>query len=472
MELDFLDLIIIMAYFISILIIIYIIPKAKTYIDYTVAKKSISMSLIFVSLTATYIGAGYSMGFIDKGFNSGLFFFILTIGFGIQLILSGKYIIPKLRKFPNCYTVGDVMGKIFGKNVQVLTGLISVSFLIGISSVLVKIGGSILEKITSLSILPSMIVFTLIVTIYIYKSGIRGTIMTDKLQFIFIVLILPIIITFLLLKNPISIAQFTQATINLTSNTFAQTSYIGGLALLLSFLLGETLIPPYVNRALAANSDKSASNGFIYAGVFSIFWFLILSLIGIYGSVTLTDLTTNSEDILFTLASTILPVGFLGLFFVGVISILMSSIDSIINSGAVSLIRDVVNPLSKLGDDLSLILTRHIVVVIAIVSVIVAQFAPSIISTLLAAYSIWVPTVLTTLLIGLYFKNLKMASGLTGMLLGGICSFIWQTILSEPFGIPGILVGILANFIGFYFGQTFGKKIIIQKTKKSNTITN
>jgi SSS family solute:Na+ symporter len=465
MVLETLDTIIILSYFILILIITYFIPKAKTYVDYTIANRKISMPLIFVSLTATYIGAGYSLGFVTKGFNSGLFFFILTLGFGAQLILSGKYIIPKLRKFPNCYTVGDIMGKIFGKHAQVLTGLISVSFLIGISSVLVKIGGSILNTITNLPLLPSILLFTIITTAYIYKSGIRGTMFTDKVQLGFIILILPLIVTFLLIKNPITLSDFSQAAITLTSTTFAQTSYLGGLALLLSFLLGETLIPPYVNRALAADSDKSAKNGFIYAGYFSIFWFFILSLIGIYGTIILSDLI-NTDDVLFTLATTILPVGLLGLFFVGVMAILMSTVDSIINSGAVALIRDVVNPLIILGDELSLILTKHVVIVIAMVSVVVAQFAPSIINTLLAAYSIWVPTVLTTLLIGLYFKNAKIAAGLTALILGGITSFIWQTILSEPFGISGIMVGILANIFGFYLGQIFGEKIIIQKSNK------
>jgi SSS family solute:Na+ symporter len=455
-----LDILIVISYFILIFIFTYKIPKAKNFKDFTIANKTISMPLIFMSLTATYVGAGYSSGFATNGFNTGLFFFLMTLGFGTQLILSGIYIIPKLRKFKNCYTIGDIMGKIFGKHAQILTGLISVSFLIGISTVLAKMGGTILSKITGIDLLLSIIIFVSFTSLYIYRSGIIGIILTDRIQFILMVLIISLIVFFLLIKNPISTSQFTNSLINLTSQSFVTTGFLGVLTLFISFLLGETLIPPYVNRALAANSDESAKKGFIYAGIFSIFWFFILSLIGIFGSNIFIG--TNPNEILFTIATSILPVGLLGFFVVGALAIIMSTMDSIINSGAASLIRDIVKPIKQdLTEDLSLVLTRHVVIMLSVVTVLFAQFAPSIINTLLAAYSIWVPTVLTTLLLGLFLKNIKYISGITSMIFGGISSLIWQTILNEPFGISAILIGIFVNLLGFYLGQKFGKKIII-----------
>ena len=128
------------------------------------------------------------------------------------------------------------------------------------------------------------------------------------------------------------------------------------------------------------------------------------------------------------------------------------------NSASVALVRDIAELKWKLTDKQQLILGRIGTLGAAVIAILIAQVAPSILDGLLICYSIWAPSLLLPFLLGLYVKNTKSMAGWLAMLCGAAVSIVWQTLLKEPFGVPAILVGLAASLVGWLIGQVFGKK--------------
>ena len=243
--------------------------------------------------------------------------------------------------------------------------------------------------------------------------------------------------------------------IELTKEGFEGTSAMQIIALLLSFLLGETLIPPYANRALAAQSSRAARYGFILAGCFGVVWFGIVFTLGIYGRQFVAE-GTLPDDVLISMGAALWPAGAFGLLLAALIAIVMSSQDSVLNAGSVAIARDIVGVRKEMNDKNALLIGRIGTVFIAVIATIVARYSPSVIEGLLICYSIWAPSVLLPLLIGLFRRKTVHAAGWASMLAGGITSIVWQAVLKEPAGVPAILLGLVASVIGYVIGHVMG----------------
>ena len=117
------------------------------------------------------------------------------------------------------------------------------------------------------------------------------------------------------------------------------------ISLFLTFVLGETLVPPYVQRLFIGKDAKHVARGTMLSGIFSIPFFTIAGCIGLVALTIAPDLDPNKS--LPYVVNTVLPIGLKGLVIAGIISIVMSSADSFLNSAAIAFTHDVVKPLRE-----------------------------------------------------------------------------------------------------------------------------
>jgi SSS family solute:Na+ symporter len=78
------------------------------------------------------------------------------------------------------------------------------------------------------------------------------------------------------------------------------------VGLMAAFFLGETLIPPYANRALATQTTGASRNSFVLAGLFSIVWFTMMIVLGIVAR-PIVGAETHEDHVLLTLVKTTMP---------------------------------------------------------------------------------------------------------------------------------------------------------------------
>lgn len=411
---------------------------ARKYSEFSLAGRTLPLAMVFGSLAATYVGPAFSSGFVGKGFTSGWLFLGIGLAYSAQNILVGLFLAPRLRQLEGCHTLGDVIGQKYDRRCQILVGVISVGLCAGLGAVMAKAGGDVLTSIFGLPHWSSVIIVVGIAAIYTTFGGLRASVITDAFQFSAFAILLPLTLLWILFFHSSGgFSTFAEQASTATSEGLKATPIIEIVALLAAFLLGETLIPPYANRALASRTTRVSRNGFVLAGCFSVAWFLVMAALGIVARdvITLPQIEAMTpkgkemEDfVLLTLFKSTMPAAGYALLLVVLISIIMSSLDSLLNAGAVAFTQDIVKPYMNLQDHAALSVGRSATVVIALTAAAGAVAVDSIINGLLVCYAIWAPAILPALIIGLWIKRPRPLAGILSMGAGSIVAVtLWVT---------------------------------------------
>jgi SSS family solute:Na+ symporter len=347
------------------------------------------------------------------------------------------------------------MRKRYGRFTHLLTGILSVGLCIGFTAVMGKIGGSILQGITGWPILVCLVSVTGATALLTFTGGLRATIATEGVQFALKSIIVPVLLLLAVAKAGASLPELSAKASELTRTTFAGMTGWQLFGIAISFAVGEILIPPYANRALAAKSEAASRNGFLLAGGFIIVWLAIVAAIGIIAHDILPK-DTPPDDVFVSVGRAVLPAGVFGILLAAIIAIVMSSQESVLNSASVAFVRDIVGIFSNPGEKASLLLAKAGTLVIAGIAILSAQFAPSIIDGLLILYAIWAPSILVSLIFALYVRQTRPLASWLSILGGAAVSLSWQ-FAKEPGSVPAILVGITASLVLYGIGHFVGK---------------
>ncbi|HUW19235.1 MAG TPA: sodium:solute symporter family protein [Sedimentisphaerales bacterium] len=437
---------------------------AREFVDFSLARRALPLALVFGSLCATYVGPGFSIGFVGKGFKSGFLFWGIGLAYSLQNILVGLLIAPRLRNLKDCCTLGDAIGQMYDRKCQILAGIISVSICTFLAAVMAHASGVVLNDIFGLDRFWSAVIVVGLTALYTTFGGLRASVITDAFQFTAFALLLPVT---LLLALSFHLdgggAHFISEASAATTQGFNSTSTVKIVGLLAAFFLGETLIPPYANRALASRTTGVSRNSFILAGAFSIVWFMVMISLGVVAR-NIVPKTTEEDKVLLKLVESIMPSEGYMLLLVVLVSIVMSSLDSLLNAGAVALTEDVVKPFVKLGNGGALNVGRWATIAIAAVAVACSPAVPSIISGLLICYTIWASAILPALIIGLWSKHPRPLAGTLSMIAGTlvavvaiICLFFFPSVIEdriEVIIIPGLGAAVLAYALGYRLQRT------------------
>jgi len=439
---------------------------ARQFTDFSLAGRTLPLALVFGSLAATYVGPGFSLGFVGKGFNSGFLFWGIGLAYAAQKVIVGLLVAPRLRAMKDCHTLGDAIGQKYDRTCQVLAGFISVGLCAGFAAVMAKAGGDVLRNIFGLPHCSAVIIVVGITALYTTFGGLRASVVTDAFQFSAFAILLPVVLVWILLQNLSSgTVSFASEASALTSDGLYSTSTIEVVGLIAAFLLGEALIPPYANRALASKTTTVSRNGFVLAGIFSIAWFAVMIALGVSAR-SIVPGNPAEDDVLLKLTKVTMPATGYTLLLVVLVSVVMSSLDSLLNAGAVAFTQDIVKPFKNVADATALKIGRCATVIIAAIAAAMGAAAvDSIINGLLICYAIWAPAILPALIIGLWIKRPRPLAGILSMGVGCIVAVtLWVTfkfILHwiegteiAPVIIPALAAALLAYLIGHLMDRT------------------
>jgi len=431
---------------------------ARDFKDFSIAGRSLPLALVFGSLAATYVGPVFSIGFVGKGFSSGFLFWGIGLAYAAQNILVGIFVAPRLRALEGCHTLGDAVGQKYDRTCQILAGVISVGVCAGLAAVMAKAGGDVLRNIFLLPHWSAVVIVVGITALYTTFGGLKASVVTDAFQFAAFAILLPAALIWILFFHPNpGNTTFTQEVANATGAGLNSTSLVQIVGLITAFLLGETLIPPYANRALASKTTAVSRNGFILAGLFSIAWFAVMIALGIAARTVIFGDPPEDYVLMILIESTIPKFGYT-LLLVVLISIIMSSLDSLLNAGAVAFTQDIVKPFKKLSDNTALNIGRCATIIIAITAAAGAVAVKSIVSGLLVCYTIWAPAILPALIIGLWVKRPKPLAGILSMGVGTIVAvlfkFVYPSAINVPAILPALAAGLLAYAVGHWMEKT------------------
>jgi len=445
-----LDYIIIILYLAIILLLgVWSGRGMKSLKDFSVSHRSYGSLVIFATLSASFIGGGFSTGNATKVFTFGIANIVALWGFSLKEILVARFIAPRMGNFPDAISAGDIMQHGYGKAARVVTGLFSIILCAGIVGAQVKAMGLIFNVFLDIKPIWGILIGCGIVIAYSTAGGMRAVVLTDVIQFCVLTVGIPAALIFGIvkcggfsaIKAAVPAGHFSIPATDMTIYAF--------LSLFLTFLFGETLVPPYVQRLCMGRNPAHTARGTMLSGIFSIPFFAITGAIGL---VALTlDSQLDPDLAMPHVIRTALPIGLCGVVIAGVISIVMSSADSFLNAAAASCVNDLVNPFCTrpLSDRHGLLLAKLTNCLVGVLAVIFAVKIRGVLDILIYTYNFWAPVILVPLAAVLLGIRVTRAAFVAGILAGAAGTLIWDVLLTSPGDIHGLVVGAICNLIAF-----------------------
>ncbi|MFC2170524.1 sodium:solute symporter [Calditrichota bacterium] len=428
--------------------------------DYLVAGRSVRWFLLFATMGATIIGGGYSIGAVGKTYELGLVWVFVFAGAYFHFIFSGLVVAPQFRE-AKLYTVAGYFGWRYGEQPRLLVLILSILFSIFIVAAQMAAFGIVLSTIMpqfadNLTVLRwAIFIGGMMVVIYSTAGGLLAVMHTDIYQFI--VLFIGFVIT-LVLCMPDIIGSWGEITTRVRPEFFQVEGGKGWLFLIttfLAFLVGETFGPAYVTRYCVGTNIRETKIGIAGVGIFLGLTFpIMLFFIALYARIHFPDIDPQ-QSLPLVVKELNNPV-VAGLIIAALLSAVMSSADSALNSATAIFVKDLFEHQlgwEKKGDKYLLRLARICTAVLGISAMSVAILWSDIIGILLFTYHIWAPAIILPVVVGVFTK--KRSQTLTRkifitMILSIVATFIFRaTEWAASFdpAVFGVLVSCIVYFI-------------------------
>ncbi len=422
----------------------------KNAADFTAADKRYGTFVMFATLSASFVGGGYSSGNAAAAFENGIGTALTLFGFSVGMILTGRYLVRGVSRFPHARTVGDILGTAYGRGARVMGGVFSYVCCAGVVGAQMGSIGLVFHSLFGISPRLGTLIGCGVVLLYTTFGGLQSVIVADMIQFALLAIGMPLLLVLAVCKGGGVGAMAEQLPRELFS-PFNGMSVAAFVSLFFSMMCGEALAPPYMQRLLIGKSPAQTARGTIISGVFSMPFFLITAGVGL--AARALSVTDNAAAAMPDLIAAILPTGLRGVMMAAMVSIILSAADGFLNGAAVSLTCDTVLALwPSLSDKKQLWLLRGINLVTGLLAMGLSFAVPHVFSVLLLAYSFWSPAVLVPLAAALLGIRADGRTFRRSVCVGAAVCLLWNVAWGQPFGIDGCLPGIVANFITFACG--------------------
>lgn len=421
----------------------------KTLRDFSLSSRKYSAFVLLATLSASFIGGGFSSGNAAKAAMHGIGNIVAICGFSLSIILVGWLIVPRIGRFSGVESTGGIMRMVYGKPAQVVTGIFSLLVCAGILGAQVGAMGYMFNVFLGMDTLYGIILGCAIVILYSTCGGMRAVVTTDVVQFALIFIGMPLLLYFCFRATG-GVDSALRAVPAANWHIFSHYGTLEMFSLFMTLALGEALVPPYVQRLLMGRDLGVTARATVYSGFLSIPFFVLTGLIGMVGAVYFAGTNADMNAVMQLMIKDVVPLGLRGLIIAAMLSVVMSSADSFLNSASVAVVADIIQPLSRreYSQGSLLNMARLTNFLTGTLAVIVAIRIPNILDILTFAYSFWSPVILIPLAAALLGVNAGAGAFYVSMGSGAVCTLLWSYVLGNP-GIDGAVAGVGASLLAF-----------------------
>lgn len=346
-----LDLALVILYLLATLAIGFLAGrKTKTFSDFAIGKRNISTFALLAAIMASIVDASETIDYASEVLNQGLIYCLAYLGAGFSSLGLSFFFARRFERFlGGTYSTGDVIQYFFGARAKTVIGiatLIETILFCGTQILAISIT---IRYFFGISGDLASIIVSLITLLYFFRGGARSVNATDIFQFGILIVVLPIFCGIALsnIGGLSTIFSFIHEK-GLNFTTSEPASYGTSLAMLILFSLPGQY-PLVIQRMLMAKNILQLQKVLLFDAFVGTFLRIVIITIGITGFILLPSV--GSSAIFFDLANYLLPIGLKGLIIVGLLAIMMSTIDSTIHLGAVALTHDVFGTIFTKDDE-------------------------------------------------------------------------------------------------------------------------
>mmetsp|Transcript_9505 Transcript_9505/g.21810 ORF Transcript_9505/g.21810 Transcript_9505/m.21810 type:complete len:1159 (-) Transcript_9505:3061-6537(-) len=419
--------------------------KTKSFKEYAIGDKKFSTATLTATIVATWMSGSYLFTILEETYTRGLYYINAAIlGNIVGLLTIARAVGPRMGRFLDCVSMPEALGKLYGKQVQVISGICCVLQSIGYIAVQFKIMAKILIIIFNYDSPAFVYLAATIVTLYSLSGGVKAVTFTDVLQFFTFGTLLPVLA--LTVWN--NLEDHGQVAAMLKSNphfslkeVFQWSPEFVGMFVLFSYYILPELAPEMYQRVTMANSPTQVKHSMTWATFICSTLGLCVAWIAI---LVLTDHPGMRDDeVVPYLVNTHVPTGLKGFLGVGVLALAMSTADSTINSTAVITSNDVVAPLRSQKEG-SLRAAKIATLFLGAFAVWLALYVKGILDIILLSACFYTPVVLVPMLLAIFGFQTSKRVVLMAMGTGAVTVTAFLIIFRNA---DSFFPGMLANLV-------------------------
>ena len=438
------DLSIFIVYMIAMLGVgAYFLVKNKNRDDYYVGGRSMGSLHIGLSVVATDVGGGFSIGLGGLGFLVGIsgswMLFTGLLGAWISAVL----LIPKIKELGDrkkFFTFPQIFSFFYNKETALIAGIISAIGYIGFSSSQILAGAKLASStFPDISLTTALLIMGAIAVIYTSIGGLKAVIYTDTIQWILLIgglVFIGIPISYYAVGGWETIQTTLEPEFFQMNNLRWQQVVYWAVTIIPIWFTGMTLY----QRIYASRNVKQAKRAWFFAGLLE--WpimALMGTALGLLGRVAFESgmfaelgyaagQAFDEEMGLPLLLNTVLPSGLLGIMLAAFFSAILSTADSCLMAASGNIQTDILERIFKFGDNkkLHLLVSQIITLSIGILAVTLAGFMQNVLDLMLYSYAFMVSGLFMPVIAALFVKNIKPLSAILAMLGGGGTTLLLQ----------------------------------------------
>jgi len=412
-------------------------------VDYIVAGRRLTLPAFTASLVTTWYGGILGVG--EYTFRHGVSNWLV---FGVPYYLyAGVFAMWLARRArrSEVLTMPDLLERRYGRPAALVGAL--VIFVMTAPAAYVLMLGVMVQFATGWPLWVGVVLGTGLSIAYVFRGGLRAVVATDMVQFVLM------FVGFLVLVPvcTVKLGGWSYLRETLPPSHLTWDGGLGVQAVVVWYVIAmSTLVEPsFYQRCYAARSEKVAQRGIWAAiGLWIAFDFLTTTA-GLYARAALPELA-NPVQSFPALAALVLPGFWQGLFTVGLLATIMSTVDSYAFLAAVTLGRDVVGRWRGADEETSLRWARRGLVVTAGLAIALALTAGSVITLWKALGSVGTPVLLVPLVTAHTSLRLDGRRVVMVMVASGVVAAAWLALgRGGPWlGVEAIFPGLLVSLAG------------------------
>lgn len=385
------------------------------------------------TIVSTFYGASAILGGVSLTYQMGLgaLWFIVPFYLGNIAVV---FLVERIAR-SDSYTLPDFLGGFYGKEFAIASSVLLSTLCLIPEEIIAS--GKILTTFTAMPVEMAMVVMAFVLVVPVVIGGMKADVMTDIVQFALMLFTLGIMVMLVFI-----LGLHLNPSGGVPEGYFDPFAYISfqeiAVFFVLLFFLPITSAPLY-QRFFAAESEASSRKAVLYSIVI---WMVIDSIVILCGFAALQLFPDLADpDMALINLGTALPFVGKGIFFVGLLAAITSTVNSFLQSGASSLAYDVFRYFRPTaGEGQLLLLSRVLVVLLGLLSLVLALWFQMVVPALLFTLSMWTAGILVPTLAALMGRKLRKDTALYSLLAGALSSLVWKIV--QPVEIDALFIGL------------------------------
>ena len=468
------DIVIFVIYFTAMLGVgVYFFYKNKSLDDYYVGGRSMSSWHIGLSVVATDVGGGFSIGLGGLGFMIGIAGSWMLFTGLIGAWLSAVTLIPIIHRLSGKHkflTFPQIFSHFYNHRVAMIAGIISAIGYIGFTSSQLLAGAKLASAtFIELDLNMALIIMGVIAVVYTSIGGLKAVIYTDTIQWIILMsglIFIGIPVSYYAIGGIDTIRSTLGHEFLSLTNVNWQDLVNWAVTIIPIWFVGMTLY----QRIYASKSEKQAKKAWFIAGLFE--WPLMAFMgvtLGMFSRVALengmfTELgypagsNMDAEMGLPVLLNTVLPVGLMGLMLSAYFSAILSTADSCLMAASGNVQTDILSKIFRFSKQTSvqLRISQIVTLIIGVFAILLASKMTNVLDLMLYSYAFMVSGLFIPVIAALYFKRPSANAAIVSMVTGGSTTILLTSLdVAMPWNLDPNVFGITTAAVVFMIVSLF-----------------